>query len=267
MSANFLGREKNYQNVLGFREGNLSIAEAFAPAATYAERIDRLFGEVAAMGFKGIDLWTAHCNPDWAGPQHFAGVRAAAERHGVEIVSLAGAVNMDQKSMETACRMARELGCSLLGMSGKGLPEKAAEMEEILAAHEVRLGFENHPQELTPQIVLERIGHGKYHHIGATFDTGWWATHDYPVLRALDELRDHLMLVHLKNIVAAGAHEAAPWETGCLDMKPIVLHLRKIGYTGWMSLEYEPLDVDPTEACRNFLQTVTGWWNEPTASN
>ncbi|HWL51511.1 MAG TPA: hypothetical protein VNQ90_03700 [Chthoniobacteraceae bacterium] len=63
MSANFLGREKGYRNVTGFGEGNTSLAEAFSPAATYAGRIDRLFAEVADMGFRAIDLWTAHCHP------------------------------------------------------------------------------------------------------------------------------------------------------------------------------------------------------------
>lgn len=261
MSANFLGREKNYRDVKGFGEGNGSVAEAFSPAATYAERIGRLFEEVAAMGYRGIDLWTAHCHPNWATPQHLDGLLAASARHGVEIVSLAGGLGDDLKEVEKTVRMARDIGCSLLGMGCRALPEKREELESLLAKHGVRLAFENHPNEPTPEVVLEKIGGGRPH-IGCAFDTGWWGTHGFPVLEALDRLKEHLLLVHLKNVRAPGAHEAARWDEGCIDLRSVVWRLREIGYTGWISLEYEPLDCNPTEDCREFLNVARQWWNQ-----
>lgn len=261
MSANFLGREKGYQNVRGFGEGNTSVAEAFSPAATYGERIDRFFAEVAAMGYRGIDLWTAHCNPNWVTPQHLRGLVAASEKHQIEIVSIAGGLKDNLADIERVCQMARDMGCSLLGMGCQALPEKRDAVEGILAKYGVRLAFENHPGEPTPEVVLEKIGHGRCPHLGSAFDTGWWGTHDYPVLKALDALKKYLFLVHLKNVREPGAHVAARWDAGCVDLKPVVQRLKEIGYTGWISLEYEPVDRDPTEDCREYLQVCEQWWN------
>lgn len=261
MSANFLGREKNYQNVTGFGDGSRSVQAFFSPVETYAERVDALFAEVAAMGFHGIDLWTAHCHPNWMTPRHVEGLLAALERHKLTLVSIAGGLNADLSQIEAVCRMARTVGCPLLGMGCRALPEQTAAVESLLARHDVCLGFENHPDEPTPEVVLEKIGRGRHPHIGVTFDTGWWGTHAFPVLEALDVLRDHLFLVHLKNVQSPGAHEAAPWEGGCLDLQPVVRRLKQTGYPGWISLEYEPLDHDPTGECRAFLETAERWWN------
>jgi L-ribulose-5-phosphate 3-epimerase len=261
MSANFLGREKGYLNVTGFGEGSTSVAEAFAPAATYGERIDRLFEEVAAMGYKGIDLWTAHCNPNWAGKQHVKGVLAAAQKHGVEIVSIAGGMGPDLAKFEDLCRLACDIGCPLLGMGGSFIEGHAAEVESILSRYNLHLGFENHPEE-TPEILLERIGHGCHPHIGTTLDTGWWGTHGVPLDEALAKLKEQIRLVHFKNIAAPGGHIAARWDQGCLDLKSFLSQLRRSGYSGWISMEYEPLDHDPSEDCRLFRQQVEEWWKE-----
>lgn len=259
MSANFLGRENGYRRVADFGAAGQNVAAAFAPVATYAERIDCLFGEVAEMGYRGIDLWTPHCDPSWATPRHVEGLLAASARHGVEIVSIAGWMPDDLARLEAICRLARDIGCSLLGMGCAALPARIEEVEAVLARHGVRLGFENHPEELTPAHVLKKIGHGRHPHIGATIDTGWWGTHAYPVLNAVDELSEHLLHVHLKNVKVPGAHDAARWNEGCLDLPPVVRRLRETGYTGWISLEYEPFAGDPTEDCRRFLQAARGW--------
>ena len=259
MSANFLGRENGYCGVAGFGEAGESVAADFAPADTYAERIDRLFCEVAAMGFRGIDLWTPHCDPAWATPRHVDGLLAASVRHGVQIVSIAGWMPDDLTRLDAIGRLAHDIGCPLLGMGCAALPHRASEVEAVLASQGIRLGFENHPEELTPEHVLEKIGRGRHPHLGATIDTGWWGTHAFPVLDAVDALRDHLLHVHLKNVAAPGAHDAARWDEGCLDLPAVVRRLRETGYTGWISLEYEPFTGDPTEDCRRFLRAALGW--------
>ena len=263
MSANFLGREKEYQNVAGFGESALSLRETFSPASTYAERIGKLFADIAAMGFGAVDLWDAHCSPLWANEQHFRGLRAASEQHGVKIASMAGGMGDDLTAFKKLCHVAREIGAPVLGVSGSLIPKYGEEVAALLERYEIKLGFENHPDEKTPSDVIEKIGGGQRPRIGATLDTGWFATHGYPVLNAIDELRDHLFLVHLKNIEAPGGHDAAPWDRGCLDLERIVRKLKQVGYNGYMSVEYEPLDHDPSESCTQFRVKVEEWLAAP----
>lgn len=240
-------------------EGRLT-AEAFSPAATYGERMDALFAEIAAMGYRGVDLWTAHCDPEWATPQHIDGLLAASDRHKVELVSLAGGMGGSLERFEALCRLSRDIGCPVLGIGGNLIPDQIEEVSGILERYGVKLGFENHPNEPTPAVVLEKIGNGRFPRIGSTLDTGWFGTHDYPVVKAIDELKDYLFLVHLKNVEKPCAHVAATWEDGCLDMEPIVRRLREVGYAGWMSVEFEPEEGDPTEACRRFRELAEKWW-------
>jgi len=262
MSANFLGREKGYKNVTGFGEGKTSIAEFYSPEETYPERIDRLFSEIAALGFKGVDLWNAHCHPDWATTKHIEAVRAASEKHGLQLVSMAGSLPGNLDEAELGIRLCRDLGCPLFGGGTRALPEHAEAFNKLLVQYGVRLGFENHPQEKTPEDVLNAISHGKFPSIGVALDTGWWGTHNYPVEEAINELRDWIFLVHLKNVQKPGAHEAARWDEGCVDVRAALKQLKRTGYQGWISLEYEPLDHDPSEDCREYLQLATRWWNE-----
>lgn len=262
MSANYLGREKGFQNVTGFGEGGTSIAEYFSPADTYPERIDAFFAQIAGLGFKGVDLWTAHCDANWADDRHIGAAKAAAAKNELQIVSLAGGLPNDPAAAEKTIRLCSELGCDTLGMGCSELPKNIEEIEALLAKHSVKLAFENHPHEKSPSDVLHKIGHGKFPHIGVTIDTGWWGTHDYPAEKAIEELREWLLLVHLKNVKEPGTHIAARWDDGCLDLKAIVQQLKKVGYSGWISLEYEPLDIDPSEDCREFLHLATSWWNE-----
>lgn len=116
--------------------------------------------------------------------------------------------------------------------------------------------------EPTPDVVLERIGHGRYPNIGSAFDTGWWGTRDYPLMDAYEKLRPHIRLVHIKNVQAPGAHVSTPWDDGCLDLKPFVQALRRNGYSGYISLEYEPFDRDPRPATVAAIPLLRKWWNE-----
>ncbi len=70
--------------------------------------------------------------------------------------------------------------------------------------------------------------------------------------------------MHLKNVTAPGSHDAATWNEGFLDLASVLRHLKEMQYEGWISLEYEPFDRNPTEDCRQFLQWAISEWNAST---
>src|ERR671922_236155 len=75
-----------------------------------------------------------------------------------------------------------------------------------------------------------RNGDGAF---GTTVDTGWWGTQGYDAAEAIEELRDHVLHVHLKDVRAVGEpHDTCPWGEGVVDVEACVRALQQIGYEG-----------------------------------
>jgi sugar phosphate isomerase/epimerase len=85
-------------------------------------------------------------------------------------------------------------------------------------------------------------------------------------VRATYELRDYLVHMHLKDITEIGGHETCALGDGVVDIRGILKALKEIGYTGAVTIEHEPYDHDPTEACAQSLKRVQAWWAEIEAS-
>jgi sugar phosphate isomerase/epimerase len=108
----------------------------------------------------------------------------------------------------------------------------------------VRIGIENHPERSADE-VLAKIGDNS-DVLGACVDTGWWLTQGYDPAEAVRRLEGHLFHVHLKDIRAAGKHDTCALGDGLLDVAAMIGALREVGYTGYLSIEHEPDDHDPT---------------------
>ena len=111
----------------------------------------------------------------------------------------------------------------MIGGGFSGDPEALA---PVLDAHGVRLGIENHP-ERTPAEVLAKIerGGGVF---GTTVDTGWWGTQGYDAAQAIEELGEHVLHVHLKDVLAVGEpHETCRWGEGVVPIEECVRALRR----------------------------------------
>jgi sugar phosphate isomerase/epimerase len=253
MSANYVAREVGFA-MHGWGHGDRATNDAFRPLATFAERFDELLAGIRALGFDALDLWGAHLNPDWATAEHLAIAHDALERHGLRVASLAVFVGKKREELEAACDVADAVGTKLLG----GLTSGTAEtLVPILRERGVRLGIENHPEK-TPAELLAKIGDGDGT-IGATVDTGWWATHGYDAPRAIEELGEHVFHVHLKDVLAHGAHDTCRWGRGVVDIEGCVRALERIGYAGTISVEHEPEQYDPTDDIREMLPMLQAW--------
>ena len=247
MSANFVAAELGYGADVDWGPFDEATNRAFAPLETFADRFEHVLAKVSGAGFDALDLWTAHLNWRWATPEHVNLARAALERHDLRLVSLAGNFGSTPAELESACRLANALGVDLLGGMGDVLRDDLPGAETVLRAHGVRLGYENHP-EATPAQVLALIGEAA-DVLGATVDTGWWATHGYEPAAALAELRERLFHVHLKDVERAGEHVTCRHGAGIVDIDRCVELLVASGYDGPLSVEHEPYDRDPTSEC------------------
>jgi L-ribulose-5-phosphate 3-epimerase len=251
MTANYVAREVGYA-MHGWGHGDRATNDAFAPIETYAERFDELLRDIRALGFDTIDVWGAHLGADWATDAHVEAALAALERHGIAVSTYATWVG--PANIERACELARALGTTVIGAGFSGEPEALA---PVLERHGVRLGIENHPEK-TPQEVLAKIERGNGT-MGATVDTGWWGTQGYDAARAIEELADHLLHVHLKDVLALDEpHETCRWGQGIVPIDDCVRTLQRLGYAGAIAVEHEPETFDPSDDIRAMREELAG---------
>lgn len=258
MSANFVARQVNYHMTDGWMQGDRATNDYFRPLATFAARFDLLLNEVAELGFQAIDIWTGHLNPLWATAEHVAIAKDLLNKHQLQLASLAGGFGSTAAEFARSCQIANELGTSVLGGGAALLTTDRASVLNILAEHKVRLGLENHPEK-TPQILRSKIGDDHRGLLGACVDTGWFGTQGYDAAQALSELADSLVHVHLKDVLAAGAHQTCRFGLGVVPIERCVQTLQQIGYQGGLSIEHEPEEYDPRPDCAAGLRMVQGW--------
>lgn len=251
MTANYVARYTGWA-LTDWGQGDRTTQEAFGPLDTFPERFDTLLAEIAGLGFDAIDLWSAHLSPDWATDAHVEAALAALARHGISVASYASGVRPE--TVEPVCELAAALGVGLVTGPVGGELEAIA---QVLERHGVTLGLENHPEH-EPAEVLAKIERGGPS-FGATVDTGWWGTQGYDAAQAIEELGERIVHVHLKDVLAAGAHETCRWGEGVVPIGGCVQALQRIGYAGPLSIEHEPVEGDPSEDVKAMRAELAGW--------
>jgi len=261
VTANYVAREIGYRMTGGWLQGDEATQAFFRPLETFGARFGALLEEIRALGFSAIDLWLAHLSPEWATPEHIRLARTALEAREITVVSLAGGFGATPAAFERACQLARALEAPLLGGGAPLLASDRAAALDLLRRYGLRLGIENHP-EPTPQALLAQIGGDSGGLVGATVDTGWFATQGYDAAQAIRELGPLVFSVHLKDIRAPGGHETVRYGQGCVPLRACVQALRAIGYGGPVSVEHEPEHHDPSEDVRASAALLRGWLAE-----
>ena len=261
MTANYVARQVGYQ-MHGWGHGDKATNEYFRPVETYAPRLNEILRDIRALGFDAIDLWLSHLNFTWATDEHVQIARELLTKQHLRVVSLAGWFGANREEFEMSCKLATALGTKILGGSTSFLQKDRGTAIALLQEYDLKLGLENHPEK-NPQELLAKIGDGGEGTLGATVDTGWFGTQGYDATRALDELRDVLFHVHLKDVLHAGEpHDTCRYGQGVVPIEACVETLKRIGYAGAISIEHEPEHYDPSEDVRVGAERVKEWMKE-----
>lgn len=261
MTANYVARQVNYHMDAGWGQGDKATSDYFKPIKTFGERLEAYLKDIRDMGFEAIDVWTSIINPAWVTDSHLDTAIELLEEYKLPVVSLAGGFGSNADEFEASCNLAAELNTEILGGSTGMLKTDRSLMIGMLQKYGLKIGLENHPEK-TPQALLDKIRSGHDGALGACVDTGWFGTHGYDAAKALEELAPHLMHVHLKDVLQVGTHESCRFGEGVVPIRECVDVLKKIGYTGAISVEHEPDFKDPTEDCKADLQMLKAWLND-----
>lgn len=245
LTPNFVARQLNYHMTGGWGQGWRATNDYFQPIETYAERLDPLLQEIVAMRFHALDLWTAHLNPNWATDDHVAIAKDLFQKYNLQVLSLAGGFGDTPEEFQRHCHLAVQLDLTILAGNTAMFQKDRNFVVRTLSEHGLRFGLENHPQK-TPQEVLEQIGEENQDVIGIAIDTGWFGTQGYNAARAIAELAERLVHVHLKDVLAAGAHDTCRFGEGVVPVQACVEALKQANYPGPIGIEHEPEHFDPT---------------------
>jgi sugar phosphate isomerase/epimerase len=258
MSANFVAREAGWR-IGDWGEGDRATQAVFRDPATFETRFGDVLDEAVAMGFDAVDVWDGHLNPSWATDGQVEAARRLLDQRGLRVPTLAGWFGSTLEQLERTCQIANALGAPVLGGGTSLLETDRAGLVDALRRHDLRLGIENHPNERTPDDMLDEIGDGADGRIGTTVDTGWWGTQGVDAAEAIRALAPHLLHVHLKDVRAVGAHDTCRWGEGIVPIRACVEALEEMGYMDAISIEHEPFDADPRPALRADLADLRAW--------
>ncbi|HEU4321076.1 MAG TPA: sugar phosphate isomerase/epimerase family protein [Acidimicrobiia bacterium] len=254
VTASYVTRQIGFGTMEDWSEGDRATQDFFAPVDTYEQRFGDLIDDVVSLGYTTIDLWGAHLHHRWATDEHFDAARRVLGDRGVSVNSLAAWCH-DLDALEGFCRVANEVGSSIIAGGSPLLISDRDNALAILAGHGVRFAIENHPEK-TPDEVRRVIGDSEW--LGSCPDTGWWAIQGYDPPTAIAELADVTLTVHLKDVDAETGKGRRP-TTGAADIPGCLAALAASGYGGAVGVEHEPDGWDPTDDLRFARELLARW--------
>ena len=114
---------------------------------------------------------------------------------------------------------------------------------QLCMEYNIKIALHNHPSTWPPDAVL-KAANGRAKLIGSCSDTGHWMRADLVPVEQLKKLEGRVEHSHFKDLneFGKGAHDV-PWGTGRGDPKAMLAELKRQGYQGYLSIEYEYGDV------------------------
>jgi len=240
-------------------EGELYSPGSGSGRSPMLEVIDGILDRLAPAGLDGIEFWYPHVWPANITPALASEIRRRLSARGMVCCVCAGSVEDPSEDLysceelfQTACLLRAPL---IAGhMEARSVPQLGA----LCARYGVRVAYENGAEKDASQILTVIQGGGEW--VGANIDTGNLAAQGGDPVRAVRELGERIMHVHFKDVPAVGSHECVALGEGIVDVAGVIRELRSCGYDGWLSIEIEIGDHDPTEEVLRSAETVRRLW-------
>jgi sugar phosphate isomerase/epimerase len=187
--------------------------------------------------------------------QLFRDTREKLDRAGIRCVSYYSATIQDNRDVEDAIRFAKLLGCA--NITGDATGGVLNRIDRRLTQEGLTFGIHNHffPYKFayeSPDDVLNALS-GLSKTMGATADTGHFASCGYDPSDAVRRLASRLRMVHLKDIQAKGGEVNVLLGSGIAKIPEVMRELQRQNFPGLVAVEYEKEgDVD-----RDMEQEIT----------
>jgi sugar phosphate isomerase/epimerase len=117
-------------------------------------------------------------------------------------------------------------------------------IEKLAKEYDIKVGFHNHPKKPNykmwdPDFVYDSVKN-RHANVGICADTGHWATTGLNPLEVIKKVAPRVVSFHLKDreSIEAWSHDR-PYGTGVINIAAILDEVRKQGFKGNVSIEYE----------------------------
>jgi len=243
-TANLVGRVSGYRYELS----HWGEQHQKTVAATDERAWVSICEDIAAAGYRAVEVWEAHAAPESLSAAKAATWRRVLEQHQLQPIGYAGSLRPE------TIRVCQWLGIPRINGALRG--QSPTQATDLCRESGVRFNLENHPEQSTEEL-LKPIGGGN-EWLGVCVDTGWFGTQGVDVPQAIRVLNQLVRHTHIKDVRRAGGHETCRLGDGVVKIPAVLGSLKSIGYTGWYSWEDEPEDRNPLDLAKwtlDYLKT------------
>jgi len=163
-----------------------------------------------------------------------------AKKHGITPVNFGvTGISKDEAEARKTFEFAKKLG--LYGVTTESL-DALDTLEKLAKEYDIKVCFHNHPKPShlwNPDKIWEAIK-DRHANIGYCADVGHWATSGLDPLEVIKKIGSRVLSFHMKDREAIGkqTHDR-PFGTGVIDNIAILDEVKKHGFAGNVSIEYE----------------------------
>jgi sugar phosphate isomerase/epimerase len=208
--------------------------------------------KIAALGVPAIEpgyfLKLDGARPDLTTSEALSAAERAELRRrlaarGLKMAGYYANVGNDEAAARKVFDFAKEMGVQTIVAEP---PAEAFTMVDGLCGeYQINLAIHNHPKSpdskyWNPEALLA-VCKGRSQRIGACCDTGHWVRSGLKPIECLKKLEGRIVSIHLKDVGEWGKPEArdVPLGTGLADYAAVLAELKRQGFRGLMSIEYE----------------------------
>lgn len=180
-----------------------------------------------------------------------------ADAGGLKIVAYGVAeIPRDETGATKAFEWAKKMGIEVLVT--ETTPNDV--IDALSTKYGIRVALHNHPTTWPPEAVLKACK-DKSKLVGSCSDTGHLMRAKFPTVESLKKLEGRVQHLHFKDLNQFGEGHDVAWGTGMGDIKGMLTELRRQGYHGYLSIEFEYGDLDHLAKnlpiCVNYFDKVT----------
>jgi sugar phosphate isomerase/epimerase len=148
-------------------------------------------------------------------------------------------ISKDEAEARKTFEFAKKMG--LYGVTTESL-DAIDTLEKLAKQYDIKVCFHNHPRPSAlwnPDTISKAI-EGRHANLGFCADLGHWATSGLEPLEVIKKIAPRVLAFHMKDreLVGKASHDR-PFGTGVIDNAAILDEVRKHGFAGNVSIEYE----------------------------